>query len=55
MRNNYQNTNAETVSREEYRRLDNRVTCTLQQRWPAKEASLWVRMLQGKQQVACTS
>ncbi|WP_429178973.1 hypothetical protein [Aeromonas salmonicida] len=25
----------QTVSREEYRRLDNRVTCILQQRWPA--------------------
>ena len=44
----------QTVSREEYRRLDNRVTCILQQRWPAKEISQWVGMLQGKQQtVAC--
>ena len=45
----------QTVSREEYRRLDNRVTCILQQRWPAKEISQWVAMLQDKQQsVACT-
>lgn len=46
--------NKQTVSREEYRHLDNRVTCILQQRWPAKEISQWVRMLKGKQQaVAC--
>ena len=32
----------QTVSREEYRRLDNRVTCILQQRWPANgSASGW--------------
>ncbi|HHQ4900497.1 TPA: hypothetical protein ACSP3M_001751 [Aeromonas veronii] len=44
----------QTVSREEYRRLDNRVTCILQQRWPASEISQWVGLLQGKQQaVAC--
>lgn len=44
----------QTVSREEYRHLDNRVTCILQQRWPAKEISQWVGMLKGKQQaVAC--
>ncbi|GJA55276.1 hypothetical protein KAM348_26990 [Aeromonas caviae] len=44
----------QTVSREEYRRLDNRVTCILQQRWPANEISQWVGMLQGKQQaVVC--
>ncbi|WP_338064105.1 hypothetical protein [Aeromonas bestiarum] len=44
----------QTVSREEYRRLDNRVTCILQQRWPAKDISQWVGMLKGKQQaVAC--
>ncbi|MCY9835234.1 hypothetical protein [Aeromonas media] len=44
----------QTVNREEYRSLDNRVTCILQQRWPAKEISQWVGMLQGKQQaVAC--
>lgn len=44
----------QTVSREEYRRLDNQVTCILQQRWPAKEISQWVGMLKGKQQsVAC--
>ncbi|MFQ1966172.1 hypothetical protein ACK36M_11740 [Aeromonas veronii] len=43
-----------TVSREEYRSLDNRVTCILQQRWPANEISQWVGMLKGKQQsVAC--
>ncbi|WP_429118223.1 hypothetical protein [Aeromonas hydrophila] len=43
-----------TLSREEYRRLDNRVTCILQQRWPANEVNQWVAMLQGKQQaVAC--
>lgn len=49
------NTNSkQTVSREEYRSLDNRVTCILQQRWPAKEISQWVGMLKGKQQsVAC--
>ena len=46
--------NKQKVSREEYRRLDNRVTCILQQRWPANEISQWVRMLKGKQQsVAC--
>ncbi|MCP3323741.1 MULTISPECIES: hypothetical protein [Aeromonas] len=46
--------NTQTVSREEYRRLDNRVTCILQQRWPANEISQWVGMLKGKQQsVAC--
>lgn len=45
----------QTVSREEYRRLDNRVTCILQQHWPANEISQWVEMLKGKQQsVACT-
>ncbi|MEN9532333.1 MAG: hypothetical protein RIQ83_1557 [Pseudomonadota bacterium] len=44
----------QTVSSEEYRRLDNRVTCILQQRWPANEISQWVGMLKGKQQsVAC--
>lgn len=44
----------QTASREEYRRLDNRVTCILQQRWPANEISQWVGMLKGKQQaVAC--
>lgn len=44
----------QTVSREEYRRLDHRVTCILKQRWPANEISQWVGMLQGKQQaVAC--
>lgn len=47
--NNYQ-----TVSREEYRHLDNRATCILQQRWPANEISQWVGMLKGKLQVvAC--
>ncbi|WP_323094169.1 hypothetical protein [Aeromonas hydrophila] len=46
--------NTQTVSREEYRRLDNRVTCILLQRWPADEISQWVGMLKGKQQsVAC--
>ena len=44
----------QTVSREEYRRLGNRVTCILQQRWPANEIHQWVGMLKGKQQaVAC--
>ena len=44
----------QTISQEEYRRLDNRVTCILQQRWPANEISQWVGMLKGKQQsVAC--
>lgn len=42
-------------SKQKYRRLDNRVTCILQQRWPANEISQWVGMLKGKQQsVACT-
>ena len=46
--------NKQTVSREDYRRLDNRVTCILQQHWPAKEISQWVGLLKGKQQsVAC--
>lgn len=46
--------NTQAVSREAYRRLDNRVTCILMQRWPASEISQWVGMLQGKQQaVAC--
>lgn len=45
----------QTVSREECRSLDNRVTCILQQRWPAKEISKWLGLLQDKQQaVACT-
>lgn len=44
----------QTVSREEYRSLGNRVTCILQQRWPANEISQWVGMLKGKQQsVVC--
>ena len=33
-----------------YRSLDNRVTCILQQSWPANEISEWVRMLKSKQQ-----
>ncbi|MGL4891332.1 MAG: hypothetical protein ACRC52_11160 [Aeromonas veronii] len=54
MSNHHQGTGAQTVSREEYRRLDNRVTCILQLRWPANEINQWVRMLKGKQQsVAC--
>jgi hypothetical protein len=49
-----QGASAQTVSREEYRLLDNRVTCILQQRWPAIEISQWVGLLQGKQQaIAC--
>ena len=44
----------QTVNREEYRRLDNRVTCILQQHWPTNEISQWVGLLKGKQQaVAC--
>lgn len=44
----------QTVNREVYHRLDNRVTCILQQRWPANEISQWVGLLKGKQQaVAC--
>ena len=44
----------QTVSREEYRRLDNRVTCILRQGWPANEISQWMGLLKGKQQaVAC--
>lgn len=54
MNTNNQGASAQTISRDEYRSLDNRVTCLLQQRWPAKEISQWVAMLQGKQQaVAC--
>lgn len=49
MNSKNQGTGAQTVSREEYRRLENRVACILQQRWPAKEISQWVGMLQGKQ------
>jgi len=41
----------QTVSSEEYLRLDNRVTCILQQRWPANEISQWVGMLKGKQRL----
>jgi hypothetical protein len=48
--NNNQGASAQTVSREEYRRLDNRVTCILQQRWPANEINQWVVLLKGKQQ-----
>ncbi|HAT2488450.1 TPA: hypothetical protein I8220_000091 [Aeromonas hydrophila] len=44
----------QTVSCEEYRRLDNRLTCILLQRLPANEISQWVGMLKGKlQSVAC--
>ncbi|MFM5178571.1 hypothetical protein ACEUAY_02990 [Aeromonas veronii] len=44
----------QNVCREEYRSLDNWVTCILQQRWPASEISQWVGMFKGKQQfVAC--
>lgn len=54
MNNHHQGASAQTVSRGEYRRLDNRVTCILQQRCPANEVNQWVAMLQGKQQaVAC--
>ncbi|HHQ4488824.1 TPA: hypothetical protein ACSP2A_001123 [Aeromonas hydrophila] len=54
MNNNHQGASTKTVSREEYLRLDNRVTCILQQRWPAKEINQWVGLLKGKQQsVAC--
>ncbi|MNE30777.1 hypothetical protein D3C80_1243110 [compost metagenome] len=54
MNTNNQGASAQTISRDEYRSLDNRVTCILQQRWPANEISQWVAMLQGKQQaVAC--
>ncbi|WP_346205435.1 hypothetical protein [Aeromonas salmonicida] len=45
----------QTVSREEYRRLDNRVTCILQQRWPANKISQRVGMLKGKQQVVASA
>ncbi len=44
----------QTVSREEYRRLDNRVTCIFQLSWPASEIKLWIGMLQGKQQAVRT-
>ncbi|MFQ2659357.1 hypothetical protein ACK3ZC_09420 [Aeromonas caviae] len=47
--------NKQTVSREEYRHLDNRVTCILQQRWPANEISQWVGMLKGKQQAVASA
>ncbi|WEE26759.1 hypothetical protein [Aeromonas hydrophila] len=54
MNNHHQGASAKTISREEYRRLDNRVTCILQQRWPANEINQWVGLLKGKQQsVAC--
>ncbi|HHO0782420.1 TPA: hypothetical protein ACRUFK_004012 [Aeromonas hydrophila] len=54
MNRNSQGTGAQTVNREEYHRLDNRVTCILQQHWPATEINQWVGMLKGKQQaVAC--
>ena len=54
MNNNRQGASAQTVSRAEYLSLDNRITCILQQRWPAREINQWVGMLQGKQQaVAC--
>ncbi len=46
----------QTVSREEYRRLDNRMTHILQQRWPANEISQWVGLLKSKPQaVACAA
>lgn len=46
--------NNQTDGCEECRRLDYRVTCILQQRWPANEISQWGWMLKGKQQsVAC--
>lgn len=47
--------NKQTISREEYRRLDNRVTCILQQRWSANEISQWVGMLEGKQQAVASA
>ena len=54
MNNHHQGASTKTVSREEYRRLDNRVTCILQQRWPVNEINQWVGMLKGKpQSVAC--
>lgn len=54
MSSNRQDESVQTISRAEYRSLENRVTCILQQHWPAKEISQWVAMLQGKQQaVAC--
>ena len=54
MNNNRQGASAQTVSRAEYLSLDNRVTCILQQRWPAREINQWVGLLQGKRQaVAC--
>lgn len=54
MNNHHQGASAKAVSREEYRSLDNRVTCILQQHWSAKEISQWVGLLKGKQQsVAC--
>jgi hypothetical protein len=43
-----QGASAQTVSREEYRRLDNRVTCILQQRWPANEISRWAGLTAGR-------
>jgi hypothetical protein len=42
-----------SVSKAEYRTLDNRVTCLLA--WPPHEISAWVQMLQGhQQQIACS-
>ncbi|WP_341276183.1 hypothetical protein [Aeromonas veronii] len=44
----------QSISHEEYRRLDNRITCILQQCWPADEICQWLEMLKIKQHsVAC--
>lgn len=45
---------APTVSQDNYRRLDNRVTSILKRNWPADEISQWVRLLSGEEQaLAC--
>ncbi|QCG49458.1 hypothetical protein [Aeromonas schubertii] len=45
---------APTVSQDNYRRLDNRVTSILKRNWPADEISQWVGLLSGEEQtLAC--
>ncbi|WP_368164342.1 hypothetical protein [Aeromonas sp. R6-2] len=43
-----------TVSQDNYRRLDSRVTSILKRNWPADEISQWVGLLSGEEQaLAC--
>ncbi|ABO91815.1 hypothetical protein WH06_22120 [Aeromonas salmonicida subsp. salmonicida] len=54
MRNNSPGASTQTVRREDYNRLDIRVTCILQPHGPTNEISQSVGLRQGKQQaVAC--